>query len=293
MVEAMLEIGSPFLASGTLDIPSFFDDESNDPPYNMIDHVLKGSPQYLPESPESLPVAKKRRISDSSKSSREVVRNAPLAIQTDSEDECDGEPATKRRKNVPTRSTGMPYGLYVPSGEYFAPEDFKHTCVDDQRVVIGPEYDCGICQWKHLLKPVKAVMKKVTAAPPGHSTSLKKLKVEHPQNARTRVKAKTKPFTVDVKCFSSDDVRRLRSIKKSNLRTDDLGHKRTRKISFLDTSQNKTATFNEKRHPTVSDVFCFRQDWDYVKSSVDKLQGNPSLTWLINETISEMRNRQL
>ena len=91
----------------------------------------------------------------------------------------------------------MPFGLYVPPGNYFAHEDFKHTCVDDQRVEIGPEYDCAICQWKHLLKPVKPVMKKVTAAPPGHPTSLKKLKVEHLQNARTRVKAKTKPFTVE------------------------------------------------------------------------------------------------
>lgn len=82
-----------------------------------------------------------------------------------------------------------------------------------------------------------------------------------------------------VKPYSTDQLRKLRTVQRSNLRTDDLGQKRTRSISFLDTSppindyKKSIAKFNGKQHPHVSHVFYFKQDWQFVKSTVNHLQG--------------------
>ena len=159
--------------------------------------------RFLPESPESLaspsepvPVRKRKISSDSedeiplSKSAKiRLERDGPLSIETDSDS--DGEPEAKRvRRRVPTRTSGaLPMGLYIPPKNYYAHEDFKHTCIDD-RIELGPQYDCPMCQWKHLIKPVKPVLERLSVS--SKHVLLKKLRVEHPIHPNKFVKVRTK-----------------------------------------------------------------------------------------------------
>ena len=80
-----------------------------------------------------------------------------------------------------------------------------------------------------------------------------------------------------MKPFSAGALAQLRKIQKSNLRTDDIGQKRTRSICFLDTSvdgiKKNIAKFNGKRHPHVVGVQYYKADLEDIKQTANHLQG--------------------
>ena len=217
MVESMMDTCLA-VSSMNLSPISLIDDDSKDLACNggIICDLLKScdspphdpfssrdeqySMNHFPDSPDSLPLPKKRKriiseelTDDESddrrpKCPRNVERDAPLSIETDTESE--GEPDSKRIRRVRTRTSGPAYGLYIPPKDFYIPDEFKHTCIDEGRIVLGPEYDCPCCQWKHLLKPVKPIFSRMNLG--SKHITLKKLRVEHPVEIKKFVKVRTK-----------------------------------------------------------------------------------------------------